>query len=94
LCNVKKICTEEKNTLTQIEAQCGNLEVVKYLVSQGADITADDNHALRWASAYGHLKVVKYLVSQGADVHADDNYAVEGHLDVVKFLGFMIIKND
>jgi ankyrin repeat protein len=44
----------------------GHLDVVKYLVSQGADITADDNYAVRWASFYGHLEVVKYLVSQGA----------------------------
>jgi hypothetical protein len=40
---------------------------VKYLVSQGADISADDNYAAKFASRYGHLEVVEYLVSQGAD---------------------------
>jgi hypothetical protein len=39
---------------------------VKYLVSQGCDIAADDNYAVKWASGCGHLEVVKYLVSQGA----------------------------
>ena len=44
----------------------GHLDVVKYLVSQGADIRADNDEAVRWASFNGHLEVVKYLVSQGA----------------------------
>ncbi len=67
----------------------GYLGVVKYLMSQGANVHA--SHALAWASEHGHLKVVKYLVSQGADVHADDDYVLElasynGHLEVVKHL--------
>jgi hypothetical protein len=35
-------------------------------VSQGADVTADNNWPVRYASIRGHLEVVKYLVSQGA----------------------------
>jgi len=31
----------------------------------GADITVDDNYAIRWASKNGHLKVVKYLKENG-----------------------------
>jgi hypothetical protein len=42
---------------------------VKYLVSLGADITADNNYAALWACRENHVEVVKYLVSQGtADV--------------------------
>jgi ankyrin repeat protein len=44
----------------------GDLEGVKYFVSQGADVRADNNYAVRKASENGHLEVVKYLVSQGA----------------------------
>ena len=69
----------------------GELLGVKYLVSSGANITADDNLAVRYASKNGHLDTVKYLVSLGANITADDNYAVRcasknGHLDTVKYL--------
>ncbi len=49
----------------------GHLEVVKYLVSEGADIHAENDCAARWASRKGHLEVVKYLVLEGADIHAE-----------------------
>ena len=44
-----------------------DLEVVKYLVENGADIKARDNYVVRWALYSGHLKVVKYLVKNGAE---------------------------
>ena len=48
----------------------GHLEVVKYLVEQGADIHAHDydgpDASLRMASENGHLDVVDYLISKGA----------------------------
>ena len=73
------------------ECKSGDLEVVMYLVSQGADVQNRDNWAVREASKNGHLEVVKYLVSQGADVQAKDNWAVRvasqnGHLEVVMYL--------
>ncbi len=60
-------------------------------MSVGADIHAQDDDTLRWASIAGHLEVVKYLVSEGADIHAENDCAarwasVKGHLEVVKFL--------
>ena len=69
----------------------GHLDTIKYLVSLGADITAQDNYSVRVASGNGHLETVKYLVSLGADITAQDNYSVRwasanGHLDVVKYL--------
>ena len=77
---------------TFIEAcKSGDLEAVKYLVSQGVDVQTDNNLAVQCASENGHLEDVKYLVSQGADVTANGNYAVQfasenGHLEVVKYL--------
>ena len=44
-------------------AKNGHLDVVRYLVERGADVHADDDEAMRWASRNGHLEVVKYLES-------------------------------
>ena len=41
-----------------------NLAIVKYLVSFGADINAEDNYAVCCAAGDGQLEVVKYLVSE------------------------------
>ena len=51
----------------------GHLEVVKYLVGQGASLTAtyplNDYTALHYAAYMGRLEMVKYLVGAGADVN-------------------------
>jgi len=69
----------------------GHLEVVQFLISNGADIHACNDYAIRWASINGHLEVVQFLISKGADIHADNDFAVRhasknGHLEVVQFL--------
>lgn len=69
----------------------GTIDTWQYLHENGADITARDNAAVRWAASNGHLEVVQYLHEHGADITAQDNetvrYAAEnGHLDVVKYL--------
>jgi ankyrin repeat protein len=51
----------------QLASKHGHLEVVKLLVSQGANINDHGDLAVQWASEHGQLEVVKYLVSQGAD---------------------------
>jgi ankyrin repeat protein len=55
-----------------------NLDIVKYLVAQGADVEAEDdnNHTpLHKACKGGNLDVVKYLVDvQRANVNAKDKY--------------------
>jgi ankyrin repeat protein len=42
------------------------LEVVKLLIENGADVSAEDNEALRWASYFGYLEVAKLLIENGA----------------------------
>jgi ankyrin repeat protein len=69
----------------------GHLEVVKYLLANGANVNANSDDALRSASNRGHLEVVRYLVEHGANVNAlDDDPLAEasdnGHLEVVKYL--------
>lgn len=63
----------------------------KYMVKNGADITAGDNYAIQMASSNGCLEVVKYLASNGADITTDDNIVIQiasakGHLEMVKHL--------
>ncbi len=70
-------------------AHNGYLEVVKYLVSLGADIHTQYEYALCRSAGNGHLEVVKYLVSLDADIHADYEGALiwsaeKGHLEIVK----------
>jgi len=79
------------NTCLKAAAEIGDLELVKLLIEQGADVKANNNYALRYASENGHLEVVKLLIEHGADVKAYDNYAIrhasaKGHLEVVKVL--------
>ena len=73
------------------------LSIVKYLVSQGADINQPDNEGktpLWIASFHGHLSTVKYLVSQGADINQIDNDGKKaiwasswnGYLSVTEYL--------
>ena len=71
-------------------ANNGHLNVVEYLVDQGANIHVL-NDALRYAARNGHLNVVEYLVNQGADIHANDDEALRfaarnGRLNVVEYL--------
>ena len=79
--------------LDQLIEYCkqGDLVGIKYIVSLGADIRANDDNAVRCASRNGHLQVVKYLVSIGADIRAGNDfsvrYAIEySHLQIVKYL--------
>jgi len=88
---------EELNNKLIAVARKGNLEEVKSLFDQGADINAKTNYgwtALTDSSFNGHLEVVKYLIEQGADVNAKTNVgntaltdsSREGQLEVVKYL--------
>lgn len=63
------------NDLT-LNAFFGNLDGVKYLLENGANINAIDSvgdTALICAVSMGHFKVVKYLVENGADIEKRDN---------------------
>ena len=88
--NIKKFVLTNEN-LWWACTDGGHLEIVKYLVSLGADIRAAGDYAVRWASENGHLETVKYLVSVGADIRAENDLAVRwasenGHLEIVKYL--------
>lgn len=80
-----------------IAAANGHFKIVKFLVSEGADINLGDREntsALQNATLAGHEKIVKYLLSQGADInHVDTNgmnalqwAAYRGQTNMVKLL--------
>ena len=80
-----------------IAAQCGHLEVAKYLVTAGAEVNAANENGftpLHIAAYFGHPEVAKYLVADGADVNAADKHgapplyvaAENGYLEVAKYL--------
>jgi ankyrin repeat protein len=62
----------------------GRLDVVKYLVENGADVTDINNSAVKYAARDGHLDVVKYLVEHGADV-TDKNGMSMNVLQLAKY---------
>ena len=55
-----------KNEIIIYASKNEHLEVVKLLIEHGADVTADNNYAIRWASKNKHLEVVKLLIENGA----------------------------
>jgi len=71
----------------------GDLESLKKLVSEGADVETKDIYGdspLIYASRYGYLEIVKYLIEEcNASVEAGAPliYAsIYGHLGIVKYL--------
>ena len=78
-------------------ARYGKADYVQYLLDAGANVHAENDYALQWASDNGHEKVVKLLLDAGADVHAEDDLALRwashnGHEKVVKLLKDHIAK--
>jgi len=70
----------------------------KQIHKYGADVHADNDYALRWASENGHKDVVELLLKAGSDVHADDDYALRiasyyGYNDIIelKFIASLSI---
>ena len=73
------------------ERELIDIEVIERLINEGADVTAKNNEAVRWASDNGHTDVVTLLIEHGADVTADNNFAIRwasknGHTATVKLL--------
>jgi ankyrin repeat protein len=52
----------------QTAIELGNISEIKRLLSEGADINAENELALRKACYYGHLDVVKLLLENGAKI--------------------------
>lgn len=70
----------------------GHLAIVRFLLDRYPDlIHVDKSKPLRYAAKRGHIHLVKMLVEAGAQSDSVNNYAVfrsavNGHVDVVRFL--------
>jgi ankyrin repeat protein len=67
-----------------------SIDIAKYLVQNGINVSSPDNFPIKLASG-SSLEFTKLLVENGADVKADDNYplknAVYGHHpNIIKYL--------
>ncbi|PTB65863.1 ankyrin, partial [Trichoderma citrinoviride] len=83
-------------TVLQSAAESGHMNIVKLLLSAGADVNAepaDDGGgtALRAAAGEGHLDIVKLLLEAGADVNAEPKGRQETALQVACFKGYLNI---
>jgi ankyrin repeat protein len=79
------------NQALRLAAQYNHLEVLKYLLAQGADIRAQNHEVLRLAVAANNLEMVKYLISRGANPRAQEDLALiwaarDNRLKILKYL--------
>ena len=51
-------------------------QIIKILVQNGSDITANNNYAIGKVSKKNQLEAIKFLIECGADVSANNNYAI------------------
>ena len=73
-----------------------NLDMVKFLVSQGANIHANNDEALYYASGNGDLEILKYLLASKVNpsackealLYAEENGQMEAfhYIKVITFL--------
>lgn len=69
----------------------GDVEIVKFLVSKGADIHYNRDFSILAAIEYGHLELVKYFLDKGIDINTEYNAPLKkairhGKLQIVKYL--------
>jgi len=65
--------------------------IIKKLISEGANIHACDDYALRWAAQCGHTDTVELLLQNGANIHTYEDWALccaarYGHTATVEML--------
>ena len=48
---------------------------IRWLIDNGADVHADNDHALRGAAECDHVNCVALLLANGANVHAENDHA-------------------
>ena len=102
LLSIVQYLIEKRNVDKDIKAKVGEtplhfaccenrLEIVKYLISKGANIEAKKQYGetpLYWACFNGHLPIAEYLLSKGANIDTGDlaSACLFGHLSIVKYL--------
>jgi ankyrin repeat protein len=75
-CATENGCTEIVKSLLDAVYE-GDLQRVKSVLDQGADVNAKDIDgwtALMYASLNGYADIVKYLIDHGADINVKNKY--------------------
>lgn len=97
---VPKISSARNNYTVCRCADNGHLEVIKYLLSLGADVKTNENYPLRTAARHGHFELVHYLVEEAkCDFRAMEyqtlvNACESGKLRIVKYLHSLAIDDN
>jgi len=79
----------------------GDIDIVTYLISKGADINATDKYRdeplLMWGVKKGRLNITKLLISKGANVNLSDKYGETALMDSARYgyyeIAALLIKN-
>ncbi|MGD0279619.1 MAG: ankyrin repeat domain-containing protein [Smithella sp.] len=92
-------CEKQTNNESIVDAALnGDINLIKRLLDNGADIEAKDKHgrtALLLATGKGHMEIVKLLLDKGANIEQKDDLsgavaltyaASKGHMEIVKLL--------
>ncbi len=80
------------DVLVKMAAASGNVDILKLLGENGADVARDGGvFAVRMAASRGHMQVMQLLLAHGVDVCVNEGEALRiaaqnGHLDIVKLL--------
>ena len=75
----------------KLAVERNDIKELKRLLDAGADVRADNNHALICASQNARVELVSLLLKNGTNIHAWDDYALKsasykGHVEVVSLL--------
>lgn len=97
--NTKLVNLKDKDGETPLHwaAMNGHYEVVKYLVTHGAQVGAkasgyQDNTPLHDAALNGHQRVVEYLVSKGAEVDAKKTDGATPLIDAAAYARYDVVE--
>jgi ankyrin repeat protein len=88
----RKSMVNFQNDLPIIKAvKAGNLEMIEYLISKGANLRTTNDHAIIVASMHNNLDVFRYLVKKGLNPRVNDDRPLKvaskyGCLDIVDYL--------
>jgi len=74
-----------------VAALHGNLDIIKYLVMNGAKITVKSKEypsgsPIFSALIYNHQEIIKYLIDQGCDINSRDKSTNQSYMIVLLFI--------